>query len=122
MSGMNDSLIDKHVGDLTTNINEIMSSTLAVKGEVFTNAVAVNFEAVQLMEVIGRLASMAPEEYSEYATMLVNNSQNIIAAIVSKACGELSDDQLKEAMSVAGELTKRRFSAVAAIRKGMQNE
>lgn len=113
-------LVRKHIGDLTMNVEEIMSSTRAVKGDAFAQAVAVNFEAVQLMETVGRLASMAPEELAEYAASLVDSSQNIIASIITKCCETLSDDELKESISVCNELTKRRHSAVEAIRKGMQ--
>jgi hypothetical protein len=104
---------------MAANIDEIMTSTRAVKGEMFANAVAANFEAVQLMEAVGRLASLAPEEASEYVSSLVDNSQNILASIISKACGDLTDDQLREAIAVCNTLTKRRTSAVDAIRKGM---
>lgn len=111
--------IDKHVEMLGENIDEILTSTAAVKGEAFAEAVAINFEAIQAMSIVGMLTAVADEKSKELASKLHEACLNILASIAAKVCGDMSDDDVKEVMRISSALNKRRNEAGAEILKGM---
>jgi methylmalonyl-CoA mutase cobalamin-binding subunit len=113
--------IQKQVDALNENINEMMASTAAVKGADFADAVAISFEAVQLMEVVGQLAAIASEDSKQIALALREAGLNIVASIATKACGEIADQDLEEIMTMGRALNKRRNDAMADIMKGLKD-
>lgn len=108
--------IKQEIDQLGESIHEIVTSAAAVKGEDFAQAVGIHFESTQLMEVIGRIGSLADEEYKEYASQLVNVSMEILSSIACKACPDLSVEQFNESSDLAQKLYERRNRTIEAIR------
>lgn len=119
---MSDASIKKEIELLGENFNEVLSSTEAVKGEAFTNAVAVNFECCQLVEAIGGLVVMARKVDAEHADTLFDMSRQILVSIAVKACGDISDDSVEEAMALAQTLNDRRLQAAKKIQQELDND
>lgn len=111
--------IEKELEGLSDSINEMLTSTAAVKGQAFADAVAISFESVQLMESISRLAGLANKGHEEFAKALHDSALNMTSSIVAKACDGIDDKDLEEVMKMSSALYQRRRLAVQAIRKGM---
>lgn len=117
---MNEEQLKQHLHDLAENFDEILTSTAAVKGEPFAQAVSVAFEGVQLIELFGRMASMAQDQYKEYADQLEESGKQILSSVVAKACAELSETEFQEAMVMGHGMYKRRLDTMEAIKKQMR--
>ena len=111
--------VDKQMEALGDSINEMLASTAAVKGQAFTDAVTVNFEIIQLMDMVGRLAGLANDEYRDLAVALYTSCVDLAANIGAESCGDMSDDDVREVMKMGSALNKRRKDAAAEIVKGM---
>lgn len=107
---------------LGSSINEVLSSTAAVKGESFAKAVAINFECGQLVEAIADLVVLARKTDAEHADALLEVSKHILASIAVKACDDLPDSELEEAMKMAHTLHDRRLRAIEKIQKDLNND
>lgn len=111
--------VDKQMEALGESINEMLASTAAVKGQAFADAVAVNFECIQLMDMVGRLTSLANEDFRDLAVALHTSCMDLAANIGAKSCEDMSDDDVREVMKMGSALNKRRKDAAAEIVKGM---
>lgn len=89
---MKEEQIKKHLENLAENLDEILSSTAALKGEKFADGIAIAFECTQIIEISARLAAVAQEEHKEYASALAESQMNILASIAAKACSDLGED------------------------------
>ena len=118
---MSNEQIKSELKSLGDNINEVLSSTEALKGEAFAKAVSVNFECAQLIELIGRLVILAKEADEEMAAAAFEAAKNILASIACKATEELEEDQLEEAMKMAYTLYQRRNDTIKRI-QGMTDD
>ena len=107
----------KEAEALSENITEMLASTAAVKGEAFADAVAINFECVQLMDIVGSLTAIADEGAKEAALALRGACLNIVYSIREKAFDDISDKDLKEVMSMGWALNKRRNDFAAFVLK-----
>lgn len=107
---------------LGSSINEVLASTAAVKGDNFARAVAIQFECGQLVEAIADLVVLARETNAEYANGLLEVCKHILASIAAKACEEVSDEELEEAMKMGNTLHDRRVRALEKIRKEINND
>lgn len=114
--------VDKQMEALGDSINEMLASTAAVKGQAFADAVAVNFEAVQLMSMVDRLVALADEDDRALAVALHTSCMDLASSIAAKACDGISDEDLQEVMKMGRALNKRRNDAAAEIMKGMGGE
>lgn len=114
--------INSAIKGLGDSINEVLSSTAAVKGDVFAQAVAINFECAQLVEAIAGLVIMARKDDEEYANALFEVTKTILASIAAKACDALPDEQLGEAMKMAHTLHDRRLRTIEKIQKEIDND
>lgn len=119
---MSDDFIKKHLNNLTENVEEIMTSTRAVKGPGFAILVAICFESMQIMESMAKIAACAKEEYRDYAQSMLASSVNVMSGIMFKLFEGYTDAEIEEAGSIAKMLLDRRSDAVAAIKKGMEDE
>ena len=119
---MDQDKLKQHLHDLAENFDEILSSTAAVKGEPFAQAVSVAFEGVQLIELFGRLAAMAQEQHKEYAETLEESGKEILSSIVAKACQDLNEAEFGEALVMGHSMYKRRNAVVETIRKEMRED
>lgn len=113
---MSDASIKRELELLGQNFNEILSSTAAVKGEAFANAVAINFECAQLIEAIGGLVIIVRKVDAERAEGLYEIFKCVLASIASKGCDTLEDGQLEEAVLLSKTLYERRRDTVNRIR------
>jgi hypothetical protein len=111
----------KEAEALSENITEMLASTAAVKGEAFADAVAINFECVQLMDIVGRLTAIADEGAKEAALALHDACLTIVCSIGEKAFGDISDKDLEEVMSMGRALNKRRNDFAAVVLKRMSD-
>lgn len=107
---------------LGSSINEVLASTAAVKGELFARAVAISFESGQLVEAIAELVVLARKTDTEHANALLEISKHILASIAVKACDDLPDAELEEAMKMAGTLHDRRVRAIEKIQREVDND
>lgn len=114
--------IKAELNALGTSINEVLSSTAAVKGEAFAKAVAINFECGQLVEAIANLTVLARKTDAEHANALLEVSKHILASIAVKACDELPDAELEDAVKMANTLHDRRLRAIEKIQKEVDND
>lgn len=114
--------IKAELNALGTSINEVLSSTAAVKGEAFAKAVAINFECGQLVEAIDKLTVLARKTDDERANALLEVSKHILASIAVKACDELPDAELEDAVKMANTLHDRRLRAIEKIQKEVDND
>jgi hypothetical protein len=119
---MNENIVKEQLNNLSENVEEIMSSTRGVKGPEFALLVSLTFESMQLMELVGKITSCAEEEYRGYAEALLGSTVNIMSSMMVKLFEGYTDEQIKEAGDIAKMLIARRADAVAAIKKGMENE
>ncbi len=117
---MDQDKLKQHLENLAENFDEILTSTAAVKGDAFAQAASVGFEGAQLMELIGRLASLSDERHAEYAKSLMDSGMEILSNIVAKACGDLDEEQFNEAMAMGHSMYKRRNQTMDAIRKELK--
>lgn len=114
--------IKAELNALGASINKVLSSTAAVKGDPFAKAVAINFECGQLVEAIASLVVLARKTDVEHADALLEISKHILASIASKACDDLPDSELEEAMKMAHTLHDRRLRAIEKIQKEVDND
>lgn len=119
---MSDAFIRRELKTLSDNFNEILSSTAAVKGELFANTVAVNFECAQLIEAVGGLVILARKTDAQRADELYEMVKHVLSSIATKACGDLEDAQLEEAIRLSKTLYDRRRQAVVKIQQGMRDD
>ena len=104
---------------LSENFAEVLTATEAVKGTLFAHSVAINFEASQLVDIIGCLVDVAPEDMSERVDGLREAAVRVIASILAKACHGLKDGEIKEVIKMADTLHERRIQASEKIFKGL---
>lgn len=114
--------INSELKDLGSSINEVLSSTAAVKGDAFARAVAINFECAQLVEAIAGLVIMARKDDEEYANALFEVTKTILASVAIKACDEMPDEQFDEAMKMSRTLHDRRLRTIEKIQKEIDND
>lgn len=107
---------------LGSSINEVLASTAAVKGDAFMKAVAINFECGQLVEAIADLVVLARKTDTEHADALLEVSKHILTSIAVKACDDLPDSELEEAMKMAHTLHDRRLRAIEKIQRDFNND
>ena len=119
---MTEDQLKQHLHDLAENFDEILTSTAAVKGEPFAQAVSVAFEGVQLIELVGRMSAMAQEQYKDYAKQLEESAKEILASVVAKACADLDEPAFQEAMVMGHSMYKRRLDTMEAIKKQMRDD
>jgi hypothetical protein len=117
---MSDESAKRELDLLGENFQEILSSTEAVKGEAFANAVAVSFESAQLMEAIACIFAMIPEHDRERAGPLMEAVKHILSSICVKASGDLSDSDLEEAIDMADKLNDRRRQTAKRIQQELR--
>lgn len=112
--------IEKQLQEFTDGVDEIMSSTAAVKGQKFAAAVAVNFEAIQLTELLGILASTAKNAQPESSAMIDHISRSavhIISSMAAEGMCHLTEAEFNEATQLSETLQKRRELAIRRINK-----
>lgn len=119
---MSDESAKKELDLLGQNFHEILASTEAVKGEAFANAVAVSFESAQLMEAIAHIFGMVPEDDRGRAGPLLEATKQILSSICVKACGDVSDSDLEEAIAMADKLNDRRRQTAKKIQQELRDD
>lgn len=117
-----DDRIRARLEGLTENIQEALASTAAVKGDRFADAVCTHFEASQLMEILGMLASLIPEEKAEHAASLCRSAATIATSMAMRICDDLSDEDFKESMALSEQLIKRKDRTSEEIERDLKND
>ena len=106
--------------ELSTTIDEMVSSARGAKGDPFAVATAVAFEAMQVMEIVVHVASYVDAEHLERIRSLAETAAGLMHSIIGKVCDPLSDEEVDDAMKLATEMTRRRRTTVEAINRGEQ--
>jgi acyl-CoA reductase-like NAD-dependent aldehyde dehydrogenase len=115
---MDEKNLQKHLDALGDNINEVMSSTVAVKGEQFAKCVALAFESFQIAEALTRLSALVTDERRrQLADMLRESGTDVLSIMVGKSLEPLSESDVDEVMTMAKMLYRRRNEATESIRR-----
>lgn len=118
---MSDESIRKELELLAENIVEVLESTAASKGGPFADAVGVHLECGQLVEAIGGLVLMAREVDEERADYLFEICKHILASVACKACADVKDGEMEEAIKLANTLHDRRQQVAQKLRQELGN-
>lgn len=116
---MDEGKIKHHMDMLGESIEEILDSAAAVRGPQFANAACLSFEACQMSEILGTIANMAPDEHQKRAHSLGAAGLEVIASMLDKAFGDLSDELSDEALAMGAMLHKRRMDAVDRLNRDL---
>lgn len=119
---MDEDKLKQHLDDLSDNIDEILESAAAVRGKAFANAVCVSFEGNQMSELIGQIAALAEEQYQDQARRMGGICIQIMASMMDKACGEMSEELFDEALKMGAVLFERRAKAMDEINKDLNQD
>lgn len=112
--------IKEQIDGLGSDVNEILSSTEAVRGPEVAQAVAMAFECRQLLEIMARLADMASEDNKVYAQTVVVSGVNIVSSMATKGM-RIKEGDLDEVMSLADQLYDRRCATVQRITEQLRS-
>lgn len=114
--------IDRHIKTATENFNEILESSVAVKGDTFGLAISLAFESAQVIEMMARMMSLVPSEEKDHALALVDSAQEILGSMVVKSCSGIEEAHFQEALDMASVLMRHREAAMESIRKEIEGE
>jgi hypothetical protein len=112
--------IKESIDGLSEDLREILSSTAAARGPEMANAVAITFEARQLVDLVRNLAHMVERGNEEYATHLVGIAQDLLTAMLSKALAHLGQEKIEEALKMSEQLDQRRDRVIDSVLQIME--
>lgn len=113
--------MDKAMRDFQADAEEIIQSTVAVKGQAFATIAAMQFEAMQLGEGIGYLGSMLRETKKfpeQQVEGLCTALATTLAHVIDKATAHLDKADFEEAMNLGQSLYERRVRYIENLQRG----
>ena len=101
----------KSLGSLATTIDEMLASSMGVKGEAFTNAAAGLFELQQVSGILASIGVLAERRGLEVSAV-IEASYALIISVSERLTMNFSSQNKREALALATQLEARRVSAI----------